>query len=119
VLLSFGLVVPFRAPFGMPVAALPDDPGAPPAITTPVGAEKMELELENAVDDGNEDELEDRSDDELGLELDDENRDEDDRREELDDAPAAIIVALLPVIALMIAGKGPELDALMLAAKTH
>jgi hypothetical protein len=123
VLLSlFGFVVPFRAPFGMPVAALPDAPGTPPTIAA-VGAEKPELELENAVDEGNEDELEDRDDESrlrLRLELDDGLSDnEDNELEDPEDAPATLTVVLFPVIALIIAGRGPEWDVLMLAAKSH
>lgn len=118
----FGFVVPFRAPFGMSVAALPDAPGTPPAIAA-VGTEKPEPEpeLDNAVDDGNEDELEDRDDESrLRLELDDGlSDDEDDEREDPEDVPATLAVVLFPVIALMIAGRGPEWDALMLAAKSH
>lgn len=124
VLLSSGLLVPFRAPFGMPVATLLNVPTAPPPATTTdvVGAAATELGLENAVDDGKEDELKgsNEDDDRSRPELDDgiEDEDEDDEREDLEDVPAAATVALFPVIALIIAGKGTELEALMLA-KVH
>lgn len=111
-----GFVVPFRAPFGKLVAALADAPPGAPAPKTPVGATKPELELENAVDDGNEDKLADGND-ESRPELDDRLGSDCDRRDDLDDAPAAFKVALLPVMALIIAGTGPELDALLLTAR--
>lgn len=118
--MSFGLLVPFREPFGTLVAALPLIPAvptSPPTIAVGATVTELELELVKAVDDGNgdEDALEDFDESpRLLLELDDGLSKEDDWREDPEDAPAALTVALFPVIALMTAGKGPDVEALML-----
>lgn len=108
--------MPLREPFGMPVATLLNVPAPPAATIGDVGELATELGLESTVDDGKADGLEESNEDDESsrLELDDAIEEGEDGREDLEDVPAAATVALFPVITLMIAGRGPEVEALML-----